>query len=165
MLSQAEVESIFRDYLPEDVEVLFVERAAYIRTALQHSFIQKQIEIGIYTDSNIYDDFLSPACSYTLRKEVEVCYDLIVDHAQGVADDLTLAYVTAMASHEAHHFHEEHKPSTADEHALTELACIAATKAKDPALEAKAQEFERMSPVYKKVYLRIAELQKAMMTT
>lgn len=165
MLSQDEVGSIFHDHLPIDVDVVFVERAAYIRSALEHSFIRKQIEVGIYTEKNIYDDFLSAACSYKGRKEVEVCYDLLVAHAEGVDDDLTTAYVTAMALHEAHHFHEDHPvPQTADEHALTELACIAATKENDPALEAKAQEFERKSAVYKRVYERIAELQKARIT-
>lgn len=163
MLSQPEVESIFRDHLPVDVEIEFVDRAAFIRTAMEHSFIQKQIEVGIYDERNIYTDFLSPACSYSQFKRLELCYDLMVDHAVGVSDDLTTAYLTAMAMHEAHHFHTDHVPGDAEAHALAELECIAETKRKDPALEARAQEFERMSPVYKRVYERIAEIQRVRM--
>lgn len=161
MLSQSEVERIFRDHLPDDVAIEWIDRAAFIRTAMEHSFIKQQIAVGIYNERNIYTDFLSPACSYSQFKRLELCYDLMVDHAEGVTDDLTTAYLTAMALHEAHHFHTDHVPGNAEEHALAELACIAETKAKDPALEARAQEFERMSPVYKRVYERIAELQKA----
>lgn len=165
MLSKAAIEHIFREYLPEDVKVMFVNRVEYIRRALDHPFILSQIQIGIYTEESIYTDFLSPACAYTGRRELEVCAELLEDHADGVPDDLTEAYIRAMAMHEAHHFHEEHeKPSTAEQHALTELACIKATKEKNPALEALAQEFERTSPVYVRVYARIAALHQKAMT-
>lgn len=162
MLSQAEVLNIFRTYIPEGIEVVFIDRAEFIRSALFNPFIQKQIEVGVYTEKNIYKDFLGPACAFSQSKRLELCYDLMADHAEGVDDELTIAYLTAMALHEAHHFHIDHMPGSAEEHALSELECIAATKQKDPALEARAQEFERNSPVYSRVYERIAALQKAM---
>jgi hypothetical protein len=165
MLSVPEVESIFRDYVPEDVHIEFVDRVTFIRSALNNTFVQMQIEVGIYDEKNIYTDFLSPACAYSARKRLELCYDLMVDQAAGVDDSLTTAYLTAMALHEAHHFHVNHAPSGPEEQALAELECIAETKAKDPALEARAQEFERNSAVYKRVYERIAEIQKARLMT
>jgi hypothetical protein len=160
MLSQVEVESIFRDYIAEEVKIEFVDRVTFIRSALDNPFIKMQIQVGIYDEKNIYADFLGPACAYVGQRRLELCYDLMVDHAAGVADDLTTAYITAMAMHEAHHFETDHVPTDAEGHALSELECIAATKAKDPALEARAQEFERKSSVYKRVYERIAEIQK-----
>lgn len=163
MLSQEAVETIFRTHVPDHVSIEFIDRVTFIRTALDHSFIRQQIEVGVYTEQSIYRDFLSPACSYSQFNRLELCYDLMVDHAEGVDDDLTEAYITAMAMHEAHHFHTNHVPTSADEHALAELECIAVTKAKDPALEAKAQQFERQSPVYKRVYERIAEIQRVRM--
>lgn len=159
MLSQTQVESIFREWIPADVTIVFAGRAEFIRSALDNPFIKMQIEIGIYDESNIYTDFLSPACAYTMTKRLVLCYDLMVDHAVDVPDDLTVAYLTTMAIHEAHHFEEDCRPGSAEQHAASESACIAATQTKDPALAARTEEFEALSAVYQRVYERITEIQ------
>ena len=165
MLSQSEVYEIFAKHVPDHVDVLMVPVDDYIGRALEHSFIQRQIDVGIYTEENIFTDFLSPACSYRQFDRLEVCYDLIAAHAEGVSDELTVSYLTNMAVHEAHHFHEDHPiPVGATQHALVELACIELTAAQDPALNAKVQQFEQESPVYRRVYERIAVIKEAMAT-
>lgn len=164
MLSQSETESIFRDFIPEDVQIEFVPLDKFIESALDNTFIQMQVAAGIYTEENIYTDFLSPACAYSQFRRLELCFPLMVGLADGVDDTLTTAFLTNMAMHEAHHFETNHIPTSGHEHALSELECIAATADKDPVLQAKASQFENESPIFQKVFARIADLQKEMVT-
>ena len=156
MLTQLEVMEIFRTHVPDGVDIYFVPAKDFITTALNNPYIQKQVEIGIYTPDNIWMDFLSPACSYSQFNRLEVCYDLLKNHAVGVDDeDLIRAYIVMMAVHEAHHFHVNHTPTNVEEHAEAEAACLRETTENFPDLSKKAAEFEAQSLTYKRVYDRI----------
>lgn len=165
MLNKSEVHDLFRQHVPDDVKIVWMDLETYVVRAIEHPFIQAQIELGIYNDINIFTDFLSPACSYSQSGRLEICYDLLVAHAEGVDETLTRAYLTMMALHEAHHFHVNEVPSGAEAHGHSELECIAETAAENPEIEALSQEFENVSPVFQRVYARIADIQREKMTT
>lgn len=165
MLSKSEVHSLFREHVPDEVLIVWVDPETYINRAMQHPFIQAQMDIGIYNEENIFTDFLSPACSYTQAGRLELCYDLLAASAEGVDEELTRAYLTMMALHEAHHFHVNAQPQNAQAHGHSELECIAATAASNPEVEALSQEFENVSPVFQRVYARIADIQRERITT
>lgn len=160
MLNKVEVLDLFRQYIPDTIDIVWVDPDTYIDRALEHPFIQAQISVGVYDEENIYEDFLSPACSFSQFNRLELCYELMASHGDGVDDRLTRAYLTIMALHEAHHFHTKRVPSGVEEHGHSELECIAVTAANHPEMEALSQEFENASPVFQRVYARIAHLQK-----
>lgn len=160
MISQGEVLAIFGTHLPTDVHIEFLPLREFVDKSLESPFIQRQIEVGIYNLSNIYDDFLSPACSYVQQRYVEVCYDLLVAHAEGVEDEaLIRAYVVSIAQHEAHHFHQNLLPVTWQEHAYSELECI--HDAFDPEMERDVELFQEQSVVYSRVFGRLGGLERA----
>lgn len=153
--SKTEVQDIFEFFMPDAVQTRFVSREEFIQSALGNPYIIHQINLGIYTVENIWTDFLSAACSYSSLGYVEVCYDLIVAHSEGVDDDLTRAYVTLMAAHEAHHFHVNHVPDSVQEHAQAEVDCLHETMRAHPELSMQVEQFEAASPVYQRVYDRM----------
>lgn len=156
MLSSDEVLEIFKIHMPENVHIRMVTKEEYIQCALGNPFIQKQIQVGIYDFANIWTDFLSGACAYPGMDLVEVCYDILHDHMEGV-DDVTLchAYITMMALHEAHHFHADESPQGWEEHTVSETACIQAVSSEHPDLSSEVERFEAASAVFQRVYERM----------
>lgn len=155
MLTQPEIQEIFQQHVPDAVGIRFVSQHEFILKALENPYILEQIRIGIYDFENIWTDFLSAACSYPQRNVLEICYDLIVSHSEGVADELTHAYVTMMAAHEAHHFHVNHVPDDVSGLAQAEVDCLRETMQAHPELSMQVEQFEAASPVFQRVYDRM----------
>lgn len=156
MISQIEVEEILREHL-SDVRITFIRRRMYVDMSLSNSFIKAQVDAGIYDLDNIYDDFLSAMRSFPALGELDVCYDLIQSYSEDVDDALTRKWLKMVAVHEAHHFAEAANPLTAGAHVVNEMACIQTTRDANPELAKLADEFEAASPVFQRVYKRIAQ--------
>lgn len=165
MISEDLVADIFRQYIPEQVHLVFVNRDKFITDSLGNDFIREQIRVGIYSEDNIWDDFLCAAKAYSLLCRVEVCIELIEQLTEGLDDELTGAFIHWTAAHEAHHFEDSHMIPSADPRAQArhEQDCNALVSARYPELEARMTQVEENSSVYKRVYARIENIQAARM--
>lgn len=156
MLSCEEIVEIFRTHVPEEIDIQVASRKEFISSALNNIYVQRQIEVGIYTDESIWTDFLSPVCSYSKLNRMVICYDLLVDHCEGVQDtDLIQAYITMMALHEAHHFHVNDMPHDFKSHIEAEMECVRKTTETNMDLSDMVERFENQSVVYQRVYNRL----------
>jgi len=155
MISQKDCVRIFKQHLPKGIKIVVVSKDSFVGQALNHFFIRKQIELGIYTEENIHTDFGSCAVSYGTKKRMDFCYEMLCLQAEGIDDDLVRAFVTYVALHEAHHFTAQHRPLTVLEQARAEEECINDVDQTFPDLAAKAREFEAKSPVYQRLLARV----------
>jgi hypothetical protein len=158
VISQKECVRIFKKHLPKGTKVNIVSRESFVQQALNHFFIQRQIELGIYDIANIHNDFVSCAVSYSEFNQMDFCYDMLCLQADGLDDTLVRAFVTYVALHEAHHLRAHHLPRTIHEQAQAEEECIAEVDRSFPDLAEKAHEFEAKSPVFQRVMQRVQAL-------
>lgn len=155
MLSEREVRDIFVAELP-GVDIANVGRVPFVEQAMKHAFIRKQIEVGIYDEQNIYTDFLGVACSFVPLNRVEYSYELISLVAENVPNDITRRWLEMLAHHEAHHFKQQHRPMTWEQHAVAELEC-------NDHMDASAEtDFAEHSVTYIRVLLRIKLIEKGL---
>lgn len=158
MLSRRECVKIFEKYLPRTAKLRVVSSEDFIAQALGHPFIRTQIHVGIYTEENIHQDFLSCAVTYSTLNRMDFCYEQFALQAQGVDDDVARAYLTHVALHEAHHFHTRCTPVGVQAQAQAELKCIQDVARDFPEVTSAAQAFEAASPVFQRVYARMQDI-------
>jgi hypothetical protein len=162
-ITQRQVREIFEQYLPEQVDIQFIGKNKYVTESLLNPFVQKQIEIGIYDEENIFDDFLSVAKAYSLLRRVEICMELVQAHVVDLSDDLGTAFIHWTAAHEAHHFEDAHMLPASDPRvqAMHEKDCNDLVSERYPHLEALMTQVELHSSMYQRVYKRIEAIQAA----
>jgi hypothetical protein len=160
MISGQAVREIFEQYIPDVVELAFVDKDTFIREAMLNPFIAEQMRIGIYDENNIHEDFLTVAKAYSLLRRVEICLELIQEHVADLDENLTIAYVHWHAAHEAHHFEDPHMLPANDPRAqaLHEKSCNDLVSERYPRLEKLMEQIELTSPTYQRVYKRIEEI-------
>lgn len=150
------------EYLPTGTDVVFQDQRSYVDGALLNPFIQMQVAIGIYDESNIYDDFLGAAKTIVSLNRVVVCLGLLNNHVEGLDADLAEAYVRAIAAHEAHHFEHGHGPaSSVLDQAHQERDCNDLIVVRHPELATAWAQVEQQSTTYQRVYQRIRHIQEA----
>lgn len=120
MLDQDQVRAIFTDECAAakltGVQIVDMPLRPYVESSLASEFIRTQIRVGIYDETNIYEDFLSYSRSYVAAGVLHYCYELIAKHSEGVPDDVTRAYLQHVARHEIHHFLETDRPGSVLDH-------------------------------------------------
>lgn len=154
MIDAEFIQTVFEALIPEAKIVSDAPLKAYIEAAKKNPFIQVQMEMGIYDEDNIHDDFISPAVCHAEAGHIIYCSEIMQNMMDGVPDTLAGIWVASVATHEGHHLREEHAPKTWEEslahevealdhgHSMSELAGMA----------------EAQSKVCQRVYARIATL-------
>lgn len=158
--STEEIEQLFREYLPDDVTIEFMDVEQYIEEAQRHPYVRMQIAMGIYNHRNIREDFLSPAKVHAAEREQVICSDLLNNLIEGITPTIARDYVRYIAAHETHHFHGHTQPSTASHHAQTELECAQEIAVAHPELSVAAKFVEGNSPVYVRVLARMDDIKQ-----
>lgn len=160
VVTEDRVREIFAEYVPDVVEIEFIDREKYIRDGMLNPFIAEQMRIGIYDETNIHTDFLSVAKAYSLLRRIEICLDLLNEHVAGLSDELTAAYISWLAAHEAHHFEDAHMLPASDPRvqAMHEKDCNTLIEERYPHLTMAMDRIERLIPAYQRVYQRIADI-------
>lgn len=161
MLSDADIDTLFREFLPEDVTIVHDDLNTYITQALSHPFIQMQMTVGIYDKQNIYTDFMGPARAHSSQMRQVICTQVFNQLLEGVPEEIAKDYVRYVAAHEAHHFHADHAPVTAKDHAISEKQCVEQTEADYPELARAAEYVETEGPVGKRVRARLAAIKRS----
>lgn len=157
MISKEEVIAIFQAQLPEDVQVRVIPKYQHVETLRHHDYIREQIDIGIYTEDDLEADLLSAVSSYVMLGRMDICYELLVEYAEGVPDDVTLGYLLAVATHEGYHF-SAGPTYTMEAHIEQERDANNHVQQVAPHLWELHQRFEELSPVYRRVYARMRNL-------
>lgn len=162
MLSDDRIRELFLEYLPDNVVMLTLPAKDFVEQARGHSFIQMQIQMGVYSDDNIADDFLSPARAHPDISVQIICSEIFNNILDGITVTIAEDYVRSVAAHEAHHFHHRHEPVSAADHAASEVSCIQEVNAAHPELAEAVSYVEAHSPVYRRVYDRISIIQQTL---
>jgi len=160
VLSEEQVREIFYEYLPTSIGVMTIDRDTFVGQARNHPYVGLQIQMGVYTEENLAQDFLSPARAHPQVPLQVICMEVFEAILEGIPDEIAADYVRHVAAHEAHHFHTHHEPVSAADHARNELSCVTALKEKHPELDKAVQYVETNSPVYRRVYGRLDEIKK-----
>jgi len=162
-LTPDRISELFREYLPDDVEIVFQNAETHVADALRHPFVQAQVQLGIYDMNNIWDEFLGVAKAIVPLRRVVVCPQLIHNQVEGLDSELAEAYVRHLAAHEAHHFEHKHSATTSDllAQAHREMDCNNLIAERYPELEQLRERVDQDSVVIQRVYQRIRALKKA----
>lgn len=155
MLSETRIRELFRDYLPPGVNMVTISAKDLTDQARRHPYIQLQIQMGVYTEDNLAEDFLSWARAHSDPPLQVISIEIFENLLEGIPDDIAENYVRHVAAHEAHHFHEEHSPVSAADHSVSELACAQQIASEHPELNEAVHYVEANSPVYRRVFARI----------
>lgn len=158
MLSQHECLAIFEQYIPNTAKIRVVPSKDFIAQALEHPFVRTQIRVGIYTEEDFHQDFLSCAVTYSTLNRMDFCYEQFCLQAEGVDDETSRAYLTHVALHEAHHFHTRCVPIGPMDQAEAERKCIEDVARDFPEVTSAAAAFEAASPVFRRVYARMKDI-------
>lgn len=163
MLDEARVTELFREYLPAHVAIRFQNKWTYVSDALRSEFVLFQVNLGIYDEWTIGNEFLGVAKAVVLFNEVVVCLDLIRNHVEGLPVELQEGYVRHTAAHEAHHFEHGHGLAARDvlEQAHREADCNDLIADRYPELEMLWQQVEARSVTIQRVYERIRCIREA----
>lgn len=158
MLSEQQIRAIFNEYLPDTTGIMTIPAEQFVEQARNHPYVQLQMQMGVYTDENLAQDFLSPARAHPELGLQVICMEIFDQILDGIPDEFAANYVRHVAAHEAHHFHANHEPVSAADHALNELGCVQEIVAKHPELNEAVAYVEANSPVYRRVYARLADI-------
>lgn len=156
MITADQIVAIFREYLPPATIVRVVPARQYVDDSLRSSFVQRQIELGIYDATNIYTDFLSPAKVYAPHHMVDICVELFQHQFEGLTEAEAEGLVRWSAAHEARHLQPEPNGEQGLTEAIREARCNAAVAAEHPHLHALMNQVQYRSAVYQRVYARIS---------
>lgn len=162
-LTPERVTDLFMEYLPAGVDVVFENPDTYVASAMSNPFVQYQIKLGIYDETNIWTEFLGVAKSIVVLDQVIVCLQLINGQVEGLPGDLAEAYVRHVAAHEAHHFEHNHAITTGNNliaQAHRENECNQLIAERYPQLEQLRSQVDKQSVIISRVYKRIRDLQR-----
>jgi hypothetical protein len=158
VLSEQQIRTIFYEYLPDTTGIMTIPAEKFVEQARNHPYVQLQMQMGVYTDENLAQDFLSPARAHPELGLQVICMEIFDQILDGIPDETAANYVRHVAAHEAHHFHANHGPVSAADHALNELGCVQEIVAKHPELNEAVACVEANSPVYRRVYARLDDI-------
>lgn len=159
MLSDDFIMTVFRTVLGDEVQVDFVELEGYVKHAMDNPFIKMQMDVGIYDQDNIYNEFLSPAVAYAESNRVAVCPDLIRRIMDDVEDSYAALWVLNMAVHEAGHIKAGHAPASLIETLVNEMSLHSHDNELENAIHAVGEFAEYQSPVFQRVMGRVKAIQ------
>lgn len=153
------VEEIFEDHCPKGAAILYEEHNQFIEDSLTSPFIQRQVQIGVYTEQSIYAEFLSPA--YSMPSQQLIVVD-VLQIERLMAEAIALharAFCTVVALHEAKHL-QETSPNTSGivEMARDEQRCNKEIERDHPLLWQQASLAMQDSTIFQRVAQRIAAL-------
>jgi hypothetical protein len=160
LLTDEFIMTVFRTVLGDEVQVDAVDLDTYVTHAMDNQFIRMQIEVGIYDEENIYNEFLSPAVAYAEEMCVAVCPELIRRIMADVDDSYAALWVLNMAVHEAGHIKAGHAPETVLETLENELALHEHGSDLEVAVHLVSSYAEEQSGVFSRVMERVKNLER-----
>lgn len=161
-LTEDRVIELFKEYVPDDVEIVFEDHAKYIINALVNPTVQLQMRLGIYDEVNIWEDFLGFARAHTEQNRIVIDMALVHSQSDGLSGELAEVLIRHAAAHEAHHFEHGHfgVAGSVQQQLHRETECEDLIASRYPELEARKREVEAASPVYQRVYERVKNIRR-----